>query len=146
MKKQTILVVDDELRVARLIQANLEAWGYAVSTAYDGSEAVRKAAVENPDLIILDIILPGEFDGYDVCRRIRSFSGVPIIMLTAKALEKDKVSVVFIAQDAEEHVTAGLKELCRNKNVEMVMVNSMKELGEACGIQVGAASAAILNQ
>ncbi|NLX90294.1 MAG: response regulator transcription factor [Firmicutes bacterium] len=91
MKKQTILVVDDELRVARLIQANLEAGGYAVSCAYDGSEAVRKAAVENPDLIILDIILPGEFDGYDVCRRIRSFSGVPIIMLTAKALEKDKV-------------------------------------------------------
>jgi large subunit ribosomal protein L7A len=65
---------------------------------------------------------------------------------TIKALEKDKVSVVFIAQDAEEHVTAGLKELCRSKNVEMVMVNSMKELGEACGIQVGAASAAILNQ
>lgn len=91
MKKQTILVVDDELRVARLIQANLESWGYAVSCAYDGGEAVRKAAVENPDLIILDIILPGEFDGYDVCRRIRSFSGVPIIMLTAKALEKDKV-------------------------------------------------------
>ncbi len=91
MKKTTILVVDDELRLVRLVQANLEAQGYNVLCAYEGREAVRKAAVENPDLIILDIILPGEFDGYDVCRRIRSFSGVPIIMLTAKALEKDKV-------------------------------------------------------
>ncbi|HHT45873.1 MAG TPA: response regulator transcription factor [Firmicutes bacterium] len=91
MKKPTILVVDDEMRLVRLVQANLEAKGYKVLCAYKGSEAVRKAAVENPDLIILDIILPGELDGYDVCKRIRSFSRVPIIMLTAKALEKDKV-------------------------------------------------------
>lgn len=65
---------------------------------------------------------------------------------TMKALEKDKASVVFIARDAEEHVTAELKELCRKKGVEVVLVDSMRELGDACGIQVGAASAAILNQ
>jgi len=65
---------------------------------------------------------------------------------TLKALEKNKTSIVFIARDAEEHVTAGLKELCQKKGVEVVLVDSMKELGEACGIQVGAASAAILNQ
>lgn len=99
MKKPTILVVDDEPRLVRLVQANLEARGYAVSCAYDGSEAVRKAAVENPDLIILDIVLPGEYDGYDVCRRIRSFSAVPIIMLTAKALEKDKVCGFEVGAD-----------------------------------------------
>jgi two-component system KDP operon response regulator KdpE len=91
LKKPTILVVDDELRLVRLVQTNLEARGYTVLCAYDGGKAIRKAAVENPDLIILDLILPGELDGYDVCRRIRSFSRVPIIMLTAKALEKDKV-------------------------------------------------------
>lgn len=65
---------------------------------------------------------------------------------TLKALEKDRVSVVFIAQDAEEHVTTGLKELCQKKGIKVVPVATMKELGEACGIQVGAASAAILNQ
>ena len=91
MKKTSILVVDDESRLVKLVQANLEAQGYTVYCAYEGREALRKAAVENPDLIILDIILPGELDGYEVCKRIRSFSRVPVIMLTAKALEKDKV-------------------------------------------------------
>jgi DNA-binding response OmpR family regulator len=91
LKKPTILVVDDEMRLVRLVKTNLEAHGFEVSCAYDGNEALRKAAMENPDLIILDIILPGEFDGYEVCRRIRSFSRVPIIMLTARALEADKV-------------------------------------------------------
>ncbi|HHW01948.1 MAG TPA: 50S ribosomal protein L7Ae-like protein [Thermoanaerobacterales bacterium] len=65
---------------------------------------------------------------------------------TLKALEKDKVAVVFLAQDAEEHVVSSLKELCLKKGVKIVPVATMKELGDACGIQVGAASAAILNQ
>lgn len=63
---------------------------------------------------------------------------------TLKALQDDQVSVVFIAEDAEEHVVAPLKEICIKKGVEIVSVSSMKELGEACKIQVGAASAAIL--
>ncbi|MCF6097701.1 ribosomal L7Ae/L30e/S12e/Gadd45 family protein [Thermovorax subterraneus] len=65
---------------------------------------------------------------------------------TLKAVEKGQAAVVFIAEDAEEHVVAGLKELCRAKGIEIVPVATMKELGEACGIDVGAASAAILNQ
>ncbi|MDI3481017.1 MAG: large subunit ribosomal protein [Tepidanaerobacteraceae bacterium] len=65
---------------------------------------------------------------------------------TLKALEKDRVAVVFLAQDAEEHVVSGLKEMCLKKGVEIVPVRTMKELGDACGIQVGAASAAILKQ
>ncbi|ADL06904.1 L7Ae/L30e/S12e/Gadd45 family ribosomal protein [Thermosediminibacter oceani] len=65
---------------------------------------------------------------------------------TLKAVERDQAAVVFIAQDAEEHVVSGLKELCQQKGVEVVPVATMKELGEACGIDVGAASAAILNQ
>lgn len=64
---------------------------------------------------------------------------------TLKAINKDQVSVVFIAQDAEEHVVSQLKELCSEKGIETVAVSTMKELGETCGIQVGAASAAILN-
>jgi len=64
---------------------------------------------------------------------------------TLKAINKEQVSIVFIAQDAEEHVVLPLKEMCREKGIEIVSVSTMKELGEACGIQVGAASAAILN-
>ncbi|NLZ52197.1 MAG: 50S ribosomal protein L7Ae-like protein, partial [Thermoanaerobacteraceae bacterium] len=63
---------------------------------------------------------------------------------TLKAIDKGQVSVVFIAQDAEEHVVSQLKEMCREKGIETVAVSTMRELGEACGIQVGAASAAIL--
>lgn len=65
---------------------------------------------------------------------------------TFKALEKDRAAIVFLAQDAEEHVVSGLKEMCLKKGVQIVPVATMKELGDACGIQVGAASAAILKQ
>jgi large subunit ribosomal protein L7A len=64
---------------------------------------------------------------------------------TLKAIDKDEVNMVFIAQDAEEHVVSELKELCLRKGIETVAVSTMKELGDACQIQVGAASAAILN-
>lgn len=64
---------------------------------------------------------------------------------TLKAIEKNQVKVVFIAEDAEEHVVSGLREICKQKGIEVIPVATMKELGEACGIQVGAASAAILN-
>ena len=63
---------------------------------------------------------------------------------TLKAVDKDQVQLVFIAQDAEEHVVLPLKEICLEKGIEVVPVSTMKELGEACGIEVGAASAAIL--
>ncbi len=65
---------------------------------------------------------------------------------TLKALEKDQAEIVFIALDAEERVVSGIKELCSKKGIETVFVATMKELGEACGIQVGAASAAIITQ
>ena len=88
--KVRILVVDDELRYVRAIQVNLEASGYEVLTARDGQTAIDLAASEAPDLILLDIRMPG-LDGYEVCRRIREFSAVPIIMLTALAEDADKV-------------------------------------------------------
>ncbi len=63
---------------------------------------------------------------------------------TLKAIDKNQVDTVFIAQDAEEHVVSKLKEMCRENDITTVAVNTMRELGDACGIQVGAASAAIL--
>lgn len=89
MNKTRILVVDDEQKLVRLVREVLTATGYEVFTAYNGTNAVSLAALENPDLIVLDLVLPGELDGYAVARRIREFSDVPIIMLTARVRETD---------------------------------------------------------
>jgi DNA-binding response OmpR family regulator len=100
--KVRILVVDDEPRYVRAIQVNLEASGYEVLAARDGQTAMDLAASEEPALILLDIRMPG-LDGYEVCRRIREFSAVPIIMLTALAEDADKVKGLDIG--ADDYVT-----------------------------------------
>ena len=86
---EKILVVEDEPRVIRLISEVLKAVGYRVATAATGESAIETLALEQPDLILLDILLPHGPDGYEVCRRIREFSTVPVIMLTAKAQESE---------------------------------------------------------
>ena len=87
----TVLVVDDEPRYVRWITVNLRGSGYRVLTAVDGQSALEATARERPDLVLLDVGLP-VLDGLEVCRRIREFSTVPIIMLTARAAEADKVA------------------------------------------------------
>jgi two-component system KDP operon response regulator KdpE len=86
---ETILVVEDEPRVMRLIDEVLKAVGYGVIAVCSGKEAIEKVALEQPDLVLLDILLPNGPDGYEVCRRIREFSDVAVVMLTAKAQESD---------------------------------------------------------
>ncbi len=88
--KAHILVVDDEPGHVWTMQVSLEARGYAVLVARDGQTAVELAASEEPDLIVLDIKMPG-MDGYEVCQRIREFSTVPIIMLVAPTENAYKV-------------------------------------------------------
>ena len=87
---QTILVVDDEARIVKLVRDYLERAGFDVLAASDGETALTLARVERPDLIVLDLMLPG-VDGLDVCRRLRHESGVPIIMLTARVEEADRI-------------------------------------------------------
>ena len=87
--REKILVVDDEPRVVRLVSEVLKAMGYQVIAASSGEPAIEMAALEQPDLMLLDIRLPHGPDGYEVCRRIREFSDMAVIMLTAKALESD---------------------------------------------------------
>lgn len=99
MKKECVLVVDDEPRLVSLVRHVLEAVGYRVVAAMDGRSALEKVAIEQPDLVLLDILLPGEIDGYEVCRRLREFSNVPIIMLTAKAKEEDKITGFDVGAD-----------------------------------------------
>jgi len=87
--KAKILIVDDEPRVVNLVSQVMKAVGYEVTAASRGETAIEKAALEQPDLVLLDIRLPNGPDGYEVCKRLRDFSDVPIIMLTAKAQESD---------------------------------------------------------
>jgi two-component system KDP operon response regulator KdpE len=86
---ERVLVVDDEPRVVRLVSEVLKAVGYQVIAAASGKPAIEMVALEQPDLVLLDVLLPRDLDGYGVCRRIREFSDVPVIMLTAKAQEAD---------------------------------------------------------
>ncbi len=94
----TVLVVDDEPRYVWTIRVNLEARGYHVLVAEEGETALELAAGERPDLVLLDIRMPG-LDGYQVCRRIREFSTVPIIMLTALAEDTDKIKGLIVGAD-----------------------------------------------
>jgi two-component system KDP operon response regulator KdpE len=89
MSEGRILIVDDEPKLVRLVSEVLIATGFSILTAADGKRAIELTAVELPDLIVLDIVLAGELDGFEVARRVREFSNVPIIMLTAKARESD---------------------------------------------------------
>lgn len=84
-----ILIVEDEPRVVNLLREVLGATGYKVIAAFSGDSAIEITALEQPDLILLDIILPGTMDGYQVARRLREFTDTPIIMLTAKVREGD---------------------------------------------------------
>jgi DNA-binding response OmpR family regulator len=93
-----VLVVDDEPRFIRLVQANLLTEGFEVLTSVSGETAIQMAADEKPDLILLDVMMP-EIDGFEACKRIREFSNVPIIMLTAKGDEEDRVEGLNLGAD-----------------------------------------------
>jgi two-component system KDP operon response regulator KdpE len=96
--KIRILAVDDEPRYVRVIRINLEASGYDVLTAEDGATALELFVKENPDLVLLDIMMPN-MDGYEVCQRIREFSTKPIIMLTALGETVNKVRGLDLGAD-----------------------------------------------
>lgn len=94
----TILVVDDDAPIVRLVQTYLEREGYRVRVAYDGHAAMRAIQAEPPDLIILDVMLPG-LDGMDITRRVAASSGIPIILLTARTGEQDKLDGLYAGAD-----------------------------------------------
>ena len=109
-KKVKILVVDDEPKIRLFIRTNLEARGYEVHLAQDGVEAVEKAALVSPDVIVLDVNMP-RMDGIEACRRIREWTNTPIIILSVREDEKDKVKA--LNEGADDYVTKpfGIEEL-----------------------------------
>jgi two-component system KDP operon response regulator KdpE len=96
---EKILVVDDEPRLVRLVSEILTATGYQVIAAANGKAAIEMVALEQPDLVMLDVVMPSGPDGYAVCRRIREFATTPVIMLTAKAKEADMLHGFDVGAD-----------------------------------------------
>jgi two-component system, OmpR family, KDP operon response regulator KdpE len=110
MSKPVVLVVDDEPQILRVMRASLPIRGYEVLTASSGKEALDQLSKQVPDLVILDLAMP-EMSGLEVCRRVREFSTVPIIILSAKGSESDKVAALDLG--ADDYVTKpfGMDEL-----------------------------------
>ena len=102
MAGETILVVDDEKNIVELARLYLEDAGYVVESAYDGAEALAKIRSLRPALVVLDLMLP-KIDGWEVCRRVRATSDVPIIMLTARSEDVDKI--VGLELGADDYLT-----------------------------------------
>ena len=102
MKPIRILVVDDEPPMVELVRGYLAREGWEVVTASDGNEAIEMARSEHPDVVVLDLMLPG-VDGVEVCRQIRTFSDAYIVMLTAKSEEVDKL--IGLAVGADDYLT-----------------------------------------
>jgi len=102
VKKETVLVVDDDIYILRLMQRILEAEGCRVLTAGDGKTALGVFKDETPDVVLLDVMMPG-MDGYTVCQRIREFSQVPVIMVTVKSSPREKVE--GLDAGADDYVT-----------------------------------------
>ena len=98
MKKTRILIVDDELSIIKFLRANLEAEGFEVLTVMDGVQALQTFEMELPDVVILDIMMP-KMDGFEVCRRIREWSQIPVIMLSARGDVDDKVKCLDLGAD-----------------------------------------------
>ena len=119
-----ILIVDDEKLLVKGIKFNFEQEGYEVVTAYDGEEALKLARDKSIDIIILDLMLP-KIDGLSVCQKVRDFSRVPIIMLTAKAEDMDKI--LGLEYGADDYLTKPFNILELKARVKAIMRRTKKE-------------------
>jgi two-component system response regulator VicR len=110
MDTKKVLIVEDEKSISDIIQFNLKKEGFEVDTAYDGESGLEKALNGKPDLILLDVMLP-LLDGFEICKKVRESSAVPILMLTAKEEEVDKV--LGLELGADDYITKpfGMREL-----------------------------------
>ena len=132
--KGKVLVIDDEKPIAEILKYNLENEGFSVLVAYDGEEALRLAFLEKPDIILLDIMLP-RIDGFSVCKQIRQKLDVPIIMLTARESEIDKIMGLELG--ADDYVTKpfSVRELIARIKATLRRVKMQKKTPEIiiCG-------------
>lgn len=138
MSYQTILVVDDELQIVELVQDYLKQAGFRVLTARDGQTALSIARHEQPDLIVLDLMLPGSVDGLDVCRKLRQdpvLNSVPIIMLTARGEEVDRL--VGLEIGADDYITKPFSPREVTARVRVVLRRAGGGLQQSDVIRIG---------
>lgn len=134
----TILVVEDEPRLVRLIRAVLESAGYRVDVVHNGVVALQRLAVDPPDLVLLDLMLPGSLDGYAICERIRSFSMTPVIMLTARVHEDDKLR--GFAAGTDDYITKPFSARELLARVQAVLRRSQTDQSTPAVVAVGGIS------
>ena len=123
MDKKKILVVEDEKAISDILVFNLQREGYDTLAAYDGAEGLRCALEEAPDLILLDVMLP-EMDGFEVCRRVRAEKDTPIIMLTAKGGDMDKI--LGLEYGADDYISKPFNILEVKARIKAIIRRSSK--------------------
>jgi DNA-binding response OmpR family regulator len=128
---QTVLVVDDEEAIAEAVRARLENEGYRVLVAGDGGDAIEMAARERPDLVVLDLMLPG-MDGLEVCKALQRDRWVPVLMLTARTEEADKVAGFAVGADDYLTKPFSLRELAVRVRA---ILRRVERIGEAPSIE-----------
>jgi DNA-binding response OmpR family regulator len=128
---QTVLVVDDEEAIAEAVRARLENEGYRVLVAGDGRQAIETAARERPDLVVLDLMLPG-MDGLEVCRELQRDRWVPVLMLTARTEEADKVAGFAVGADDYLTKPFSLRELVVRVRA---ILRRVERIGQASSIE-----------
>lgn len=133
----SILLIDDEPKMIRLLCNVFTATGFKVISCFNPELAVGQVALEQPDLVVLDIMFPGTMDGYGVCRKIREFSAVPIIMLTAKVRDADKLN--GFDAGADDYVTKPFnsKELVARVRALLKRTQAAKPVPTAADIDLG---------
>jgi DNA-binding response OmpR family regulator len=141
--EQTVLVVDDEAAIAEAVRARLSSEGFRVVVAADGPQALELASAERPDLVVLDLMLPG-MDGLEVCRRLQSERWMPVLMLTARTEEADKVAGFAVGADDYLTKPFSLRELAIRvkailRRVERIASAPSTEPIERGGLSVDAA-------
>lgn len=127
MDSKKVLIIEDEKSISDIIKFNLEKEGFQVETAYDGQEGLDKALSGNPDLILLDVMLPA-LDGFQVCKKIRETANTPIIMLTAKEEEVDKVLGLELGADDYMTKPFGMRELVARIKANIRRTHFIEEL------------------
>ncbi len=131
MKEKTVLIVEDEVAISDIIKFNIESQGFSALVAYDGEDALQKAEQHDPDLILLDVMLP-KIDGFEVCKRVRAKNNnVPIIILTAKEEEVDKV--LGLELGADDYITKpfSMRELIARINANIRRTDFMAEMKDS---------------
>lgn len=127
MDSKKVLIIEDEKSISDIIKFNLVKEGFEVETSYDGQDGLTKALSNKPDLILLDVMLP-VMDGFQVCKKIREANTIPIIMLTAKEEEVDKV--LGLELGADDYITKpfGMRELIARIKANIRRTDLMRDL------------------